>query len=74
MAANSFGKAWIIVGYRDDGTIDGYLTERRTISDLRSSAARWSMEEIAQGTADALNNSPGWCAQVWIVEEADDNG
>lgn len=62
---------FIIVGYTHEGEVYGYFTERRTISDRRSAAARWGLEEVAVGTADYLNSAPGFKANIWVAEPAD---
>lgn len=67
------GFDWLLVAYNPDGTVNGYYTERGTLTNDPTRAQWWGMPELAQHLADDLAKSAGWRAYIWAVEEGPPN-
>jgi hypothetical protein len=53
------------------GELEGYLTDRDTITDQRQRAVEYhhDMESLAQAHVDFLSQAAGYRAFVWVVDE-----
>lgn len=62
-------KVWLIVGYRQDGEFEAYLTDRDTMVNDRERAVEYQMESLADAKCAWLNDAPGYRAFLWTTEE-----
>jgi hypothetical protein len=63
-------RVWIVVAYHPEtGEVEGYITDRDTITDHRERAIEYQMEEIANGMKDYLSVAPGYRAWLWVVDQ-----
>jgi hypothetical protein len=70
LSTNRRLKVWVVMAYHPEtGEVEGYITERDTITDHRERAVEYQMEEIANGAREFLSVAPGYRAWLWVVDE-----